>query len=105
MKIVKQTPRNSWWLFIGIIGVSALGWFINSFSPDTIIIRGIFFAIIFATITSLSLYTLNNVRRSLLIGLGIPAFFLLRYLGLREPIYLILLIASLASLELFFQKR
>lgn len=77
----------------------------NSFSPKSIGVLGIFFALLFTTSTSLSLYVLNNVRRSLLIGLGVAIFFLLRLLGLRDFIYPILLIASLASLELFFQKR
>lgn len=100
-----RQPRNSWWLFIGLIGTSVLGWFTNTFAPQTIVIRILFFFIVLATVTSLSLYLLNNVRRSLWMGLGITGFLLLRYLGLREPLYVVLLIASLISLEVFFQKR
>jgi len=100
-----RRQRNSWWLFIGIIGISVLGWFTNTFSPKELFFRAIFFLIIFVTTTSLSFYVLNNVRRALLIGIGVVSFFLLRYLGLRELFYPILLIASLVSLEVFFQKR
>jgi len=97
--------RNSWWLFIGVIGVSVLGWFTNTFSPKELFFRAIFFLIIFITTTSLFFYVLNNVRRALLVGIGVVSFLILRYVGLREVFYAILLLASLVSLEVFFQKR
>lgn len=100
-----RQPRNSWWLFIGLISISVLGWFTNTFTPKNLFIQIIFFFIILATTTSLSLYLLNNVRRALWVGLGVIGFLLLRYVGLREPWYVVLLVASFLSLELFFQKR
>lgn len=102
---MKERSRNSWWLFIGLIGIGILSWFISTFPPKELLFRAIFFLIIFFTTTSLSLYVLNNVRRSLWMGLGITGSLLLRYLGLREPFYVVLLLASLISLEVFFQKR
>ncbi len=100
-----RRQQNFWWLFIGIIGISILGWFTNTFSPEKIIFRALFFLIIFITTTSLSFYVLNNVRRSVLISIGLVSFLLLRMAGLRELFYVILLLASLISLEVFFQKR
>ncbi len=102
---MRQTPRNTWWLFFGLISLSSLGWIVNTFSPKTFPILILFFLLIGCTATSLSLYALNNVRRALLIGIGVAGFLLLRFLGLREWFYGILLLASLASLEVFFQKR
>lgn len=41
----------------------------------------------------------------MLISIGVILFFFLRLLNLREPFYLILLTASILSLELYLRKQ
>jgi hypothetical protein len=45
------------------------------------------------------------VRHSVLISVGISGLLFLRAVGLREPLYTLLLICCLVSLELSSQKR
>lgn len=100
-----RRQRKAWWLVLGITGTGGLGWFMNTFSPSSRLTICAFFALFFAASSFLGLYALNNVRRAILLGLGVSAFLLLRYLQLRHPLYVVLLVASLISLEVFFQKR
>lgn len=90
---------------IGVCGLSGLGWLINTQDPDYLVPLGTFFLILFITAYSFGYFLTNIVRRSVLIGGGVFVFFLLRYLGLREPIYLILMIICLLSLELSFSNK
>ncbi|MDP1721994.1 MAG: hypothetical protein Q8L37_02185 [Candidatus Gottesmanbacteria bacterium] len=93
------------WLFVCISGISALAWFTNSYTPDSWQAVITIFIIITIIITSFLLYFLNTVRHILLITAGILILLILRYWGLREIIYPMLLIASLLSLELMLRKR
>ena len=97
--------RDIKWLIIGVCGLSGLGWLINTQDPDYLIPLGAFFLILFITAYSFGYFLTNIVRRSVLIGSGVFVFFLLRFLGLREIWYLILLLICLISLELSLQKR
>ncbi|OGG11638.1 hypothetical protein A2Z00_01100 [Candidatus Gottesmanbacteria bacterium RBG_13_45_10] len=101
---MQNRPRNIWWLIISISGLSAIGWIIHTFPPEGPIL-GVFFLFLFAVSYFASLFLFNIVRRSLTISLGVMLFFMLRYLQLHNPLYIILLIACLFSLELYFQKR
>lgn len=97
--------RNIWHLILGVSGLSALGWFINSFSPTKPLYLTVFFLTVLLSFLFLSLYLLQNVRRSLLLSTGLAIFLLLRLLDLRHPLYVILLFACLLSLELSLRKR
>lgn len=77
----------------------------NAFPPDSLSRILEFFLIILATSFVLSVFLLNNVRRALLISFGLIILLTLRALGLRDPLYPILLLASLVSLELLLNKR
>lgn len=92
------------WLVIGIVGISAIGWLINSYTPNGYAITGFFF-VLFVTAATLAFFITNNKRRAFLLSGAVVAFFLLRILKLREPIYLLLLVASLLSLEVYLKKR
>lgn len=101
----QHSSRNLWWVLLGVIGISAVAWLVNTYPPGQTIHFIIFFLIIFFSSFFLSLFLLNNVRRALLVSLGIALFLLLRYLNLRESYYVVLLIASLGSLEIALRKR
>jgi len=100
-----QNPRNYLWLIIGICGVSGLGWLINSFDPNYLFPLVIFFLVLFITAFSFTFYITNIVRRSLLVGSGVFVFFLLRFLGLRDWYYFVLLVICLIFVELSLQNR
>lgn len=96
---MRHTPRNPWWLVLGISGISSIAWFVNTYPPDSLMRIASFFLLFFGTSFFLSRFLINNVRRALLLSLGLTVFFLLRLLGLREPIYIVLLFITLISLE------
>ena len=100
-----QTQRNYAWLIIGICGISGLGWLINSFDPNYLFPLGIFFLLLIITAFSLTFFITNIVRRSILMGGGVFVFFSLRFLGLRDWYYVLLLGVCLIFVELSFQKR
>lgn len=102
---MRQKRRNSWFLLFGLIGLSGLGWYVNNVAPNSFQALLIFFVTFFLSSSLILLYFLNNVRRGLLLSVGIVTYLLLRLLNLREPLYVLLLIACLASLELYFKKR
>ncbi len=100
-----RPKRNILWLILGICGLSVLGWFGNTFPPENILLLTLFFVIVTATTFFISLFLLKIVRRSVLMTLGVVIWLLLRFFGLRELWYPLLLIPCLISLEILFQKR
>jgi hypothetical protein len=100
-----KSQHNVIWLIIGICNISALGWLVNFMDPNYLVSLIMFFIFLFLTVFSITMFITNIVRRSLIVGSGVFVFFLLRFIGLREPLYIILLALSLISLELYFQKR
>lgn len=101
----ERRPRSIWWLVLGITSFSGFAWFVNSYEPNSWQLFTVFFLLIFVSCFWTLLYLVNNVRRSVLLSLGLTSYLLLRFLNLREPFYLILLIACLTSLELLLHKR
>jgi hypothetical protein len=93
------------WLLAAISALSGLAWLMNTQNPQNSLYVGLFFFLLFATSYSVTFFLTNIVRRSILMGSGVFGFFLLRFFGLREPLYIILLASLLISLELYLQKR
>lgn len=104
-KPMTRRPRNQRFFLAGIIGLAATTWFINRFEPTGIRSLILFFLLLFLTSSGLLTYLFNNVRRGALGGIGVVVALLLRLWGLHDPIYLILLIACLISVELLFSKK
>ena len=100
-----RPKRNIRELITGVCGLSLLGWFINTFTPDSLLLLTFFFLIIGATTFFFSLFLLKIVRRAVLVTLGVLMWLLLRLLGLREYYYPLLLIPVLISLEVLFRNR
>jgi len=90
---------------LGLIGVSGTAWLINTYAPGQPVHLVVFFVAVFVSCFFLFLFLLNNVRRSTLVSLGVVLYLILRYLNLRQSYYIVLLIASLASLEIALRKR
>jgi hypothetical protein len=102
---MEKPKRNILWLILGICGLSVLGWFVNTFPPENILLLVLFFAIIAATAFFSSLFLFKIVRRAVLVTVGVVVWLLLRLLGLRELWYPLLLLPCLISLEILLQKR
>ncbi len=100
-----RPTRHIWHLIAGISGLSLLGWFVNTFPPENILLLVLFFVIIAITVFFSSLFMLKIVRRAVLVTLGVVIWLTLRLFGLRELWYPLLLIPCLISLEILFQKR
>lgn len=104
-RLIIDKERNLLWLILGISGISILAWFGNTYPPDTMVKIATALLLFFTMISSMSYFLLNNVRHALLLSLGLSIFLILRILQLREPIYPILLLVSVLSLELLFQNK
>ncbi len=82
-----------------------MAWFVNTYPPDSILRIASFFLLFFLTTLLISIFFLKNVRQGLFVSLGLTVFFLLRMLNLREPLYPLLLLAALISLEVLFRTK
>jgi hypothetical protein len=103
--ISKQPAFNIYFFFAGSIGISFLAWFFHTIPPKagSVIFLGICLmcAILFCFLYAIT----NNVRRSLLWSIGGGVFFILRAAKLHDPLYIVLLIALLASLEMALKNK
>ncbi len=94
------------WPLIGAIsGLSFLGWFVNTFTPDSFPRLVLFFLIVAATTFYASLFFVKIVRRAAFVTIGVVIILILRLLGLREVWYVLLLIPCLISLEILLRVR
>lgn len=88
-----------------ICGLSALGGLMHEFTPTSLVAMIAFFVVLTITNYFLWLFLFVNKRRSILLTAGIVTLLFLRMIGLREPLYVVLLIAALGAIELVFQTR
>jgi hypothetical protein len=102
---MRKPNRNIWWLFTGFLCISALGWFGNTFTPGNMLALSVFLLLIFLTLFFFLLYPFNNVRRSFLVSLGVVVFLFLRYINLRYPVYPLLLVLTLFSVDHYFSEK
>lgn len=100
-----KQPRPVWTLIAALTVFGVLAYLANSFPPTSSVLIGVFLLLLDISFSLLFTFLLNNTRRGILIGGGVVTFFLLRLLGLRSPLYVILLLVVLASLELTWKKR
>lgn len=91
------------WFIITISGLSILGWFVNTYPPNSFLRIAIFFLLIGATTFFTSLYLLKIVRRAALLTLGVVIWLLLRFLDLRDWYYPALLLPILISLDILLR--
>ena len=101
----KTFPERFPWLFGSIIGISLLSWFLNMYAPQqgSTIFIGIF--LIIATLFCLLQFLIYNVRHVSIICIGGAAYLFLHAIKLADPLYVILLILFLISLELSIRNR
>ncbi|MEK7577327.1 MAG: hypothetical protein AAB492_01745 [Patescibacteria group bacterium] len=90
---------------VGISGLSALGYLIHTFIPDTPLLIGLFFVLIGITVYGWMLFISQAIRIALLTTIYVLIFFLLQLMHLRHPLYTLLLLTFIISLEVIHRKR
>lgn len=96
----KNRPsRNPITAFLGVTGIVALAAYVNILPPDTGIALLGFFALCIMTLFFLGMYIIGNLRHTIVLTCSIMLYLILRYMGLRHPLYPILLVASVIALE------
>jgi len=99
MKRFFHKERNINYLIFAIVALCGLAWFVNCISPDVLWLQAIFYVILGIITFCLSMFIFASNKEALLISIGTIIYFLLRSLNLRHPLYLILLIALLISIN------
>ena len=95
-----HTPqRNFLHLFLFLVFASTLGWFINSYPPETLWQFGGFYLLLGFAVFFFFQFILNHLRRAALVSIGFIVLLILRSFNLRHPLYTILLLACLVSIE------
>ena len=92
--------RNIIHLILFFVFASALGWFINSYPPETIWQFGSFYLLLGFAVFFLFQFILNHLRRAVLVSFSIIILFILRSFNLRHPLYISLLFLLLISIEI-----
>lgn len=104
-KRMHRAHHDRRFLIFGIFGLAGLAVFAAKFAPISFQIIALFLLIFFLSVLCIAHYLINNVRRSIFISAGFTILLALRAVNLRDPLYIMLLLACLISLELLFRKR
>ncbi len=100
----KKPPRNPMQLFLGCTGLFALAAYVNIFPPDSAVTVVTFFILLVVTLVLLGLYVFRRYRIALVVALAVAVYLMLRLLGLRHPLYALLLAASVFAIEYLFRQ-
>lgn len=98
-------PRNIILIIIALTGASAIAWLTRSYPPEQLLPLVAFYVLFALTIFCLTQFILQHVRRSFLIALGVTTYLILRSFNLRHPLYLVLLIALIISINFLVQNQ
>ncbi len=94
-----KKERNPLILFLGLTGLIVMSAYVNIFPPDSLTHILIFLVILAVSLGLLCSYVFRKTRHTVLITLGVMLYLVLRYFGLRHPLYAVLLFASIIALE------
>jgi hypothetical protein len=105
MERLAHAPRNPVLLILGVSGFVVLSAFINIFAPEGLWQIGLFVCVFSVSSGVILQYIFRRTQQSVILGFAIAIFLILRLFGLRNPLYLILLLACVLALELTMRKR
>ncbi len=97
--------RNPLILFFGITCLIALSAYVNVISPDSLVTIIGFFLLLGLSIGFLGFYALRKRRHALLLSFGVCLYLVLRFVGLKHPLYAVLLVASVIALEYLWKEN
>lgn len=99
-------------LFLAVVCWVGVGYLIYAVSPNRplptplpIDSKTPFFLLLFLTLFFSLTLLFNNTRRGFLVALGLTALVLLRFFKFFHPLYIVLVLAILFTVELFFAKK
>ncbi|MEK7533019.1 MAG: hypothetical protein AAB542_01165 [Patescibacteria group bacterium] len=101
----QKKARNPLTLFIGVTTLIVTAAYINVFPPDSLMVLLGFFALLMISSTTLGIYLFPHTRHAILISSGLAVYLMLRLIGLRHPLYTLLLVASIAALEYLWREN
>lgn len=100
-----KANRNPIYLFFGISGCIALSAYVNAFSPDSPLLLFGFFSLLTISFGFIGAYSFIRAHHAILLSIGVSLYLFLRFLGLRQPIYIILLVASIIAIEYLWKEN
>lgn len=101
----QKKERDPLALFIGLSGLIATAAYVNIIAPDSLVSLLGFFVILGVASTSLGIYLFRHTRHAWLVSGGIVLYLILRLIGLKQPLYAVLLIASIIALEFLWKEQ
>lgn len=101
----QKEARSPLILFIGVTTLIITAAYINVFPPDSLMVLLGFFALLMVTSTALGIYLFPHKRHAILISSGLAVYLVLRLIGLRHPLYTLLLVASVIALEYLWKEN
>lgn len=101
----QKKQRNPFMLFTGLTGLIGLSAYVNIVPPDSFMSLTGFFLLFIIAVTALLFYVMQHMRHAMLISAGMTIYLILRLLGLRQPLYAVLLLASIIALEYLWKDQ
>lgn len=117
---MRRKKRPFWLLVFGLLTLAGLLYVIFKFAPTEQLstlpalpagrnfqfsTAYVFFLLFFTVFFSLTAFFFNNIRRGIVWGLLITTYLFLRFIGLTQVLFLLLLIAIALILELVFHHQ
>ena len=100
-----QRERDFRLALLGISGLSGLGYLVRTASPDAWWLIVLFFLLVSVTVYGWMQFVFVSSRLSLTTTLYVCVCLILRLFHLRHPLYAILLLLFMVSLEVMRRKR
>lgn len=100
-----RRQRKISWMIIGLVLLGILIAYIFFVPPKNIFSISGFLLFFMISLFYLLLFTLNHPRQALLISIAVTAYLIVRMFDLTHWLYPILLIAIVATLELYFHTQ
>lgn len=101
----QKKERNPALLFIGLSLLIITAAYINVTPPASLISLIGFFLLLSIVSTTLGFYLFHHMRHAVILSVGIIIWLILRLIGLRHPLYTVLLIASIIALEYLWKDQ
>ncbi len=105
MERLPRAPRNTYLLITAISGFIALAALVNITPPDSVWVISLFVLLFSVSSGLLTQYLFRRPRQSLLVSCGIAVFLTIRTFGLKNPLYTVLLAATVIAVEIYWKRR
>ena len=102
---MRRKERKIWQLLLGILSLGGFLYLAISYSPTfNLATTSAFFVLLFLSLWFLIRFSLKSNIQATLISVSAVSYLLVRTLGLKQPLFLLLFIILFVTLELFFKR-